>query len=311
LLANNHPNYNKMIHRRSFLKYASLGIGALSLSHQKIITAFFEDPWKIKMLRNNVGIFTERGGTIGFLLHKDGIIVIDTQFPEQSNNLINELKNRSDKPFKYLLNTHHHGDHSSGNIAFKGLVENVVAHENSKINQQRQAERQNSADKQLYPDTTFNNELKIKSGDIKLTADYFGPAHTNGDALYMFEDADIVHVGDLMFNRRHPFIDRTSGASISNWTNVLDKAVNKYGKNTLYIFGHAAQGYEVTGTADDLMKFKDYLNRLLEFAQQEVKAGKSKEEFLKNKEIPGVTEWKGDGIERPLTAAFEEATSGA
>jgi cyclase len=300
-----------MIHRRSFLKYASLGIGALSLSHQKFITAFFDDPWKIKMLRNNVGIFTERGGTIGFLLHKDGIIVIDTQFPEQSNNLIKELKNRSDKPFKYLLNTHHHGDHSSGNIAFKGLVENVVAHENSKSNQQIQAERQKTADKQLYPDTTFTNELKIKSGDIKLTADYFGPAHTNGDALYMFDDADIVHVGDLMFNRRHPFIDRTSGASIANWTKVLDKAVSKYGKNTLYIFGHAAEGHEVTGTADDLMKFKDYLNRLLEFAQKEVKAGKTKEDFLKNKEIPGVTEWKGDGIERPLTAAFEEATSGA
>jgi cyclase len=300
-----------MIHRRSFIKYASLGIGALSLPHQKILTAFFEDPWKIKMLRNNVGIFTERGGTIGFLLHKDGIIVIDTQFPDQSNNLIKALKERSDKPFKYLLNTHHHGDHSSGNIAFKGLVENVVAHENSKTNQQKQAERQNSVDKQLYPDTIFTNELKIKSGDIKLTADYFGPAHTNGDALYMFEDADIVHVGDLMFNRRHPFIDRSSGASIANWTNVLDKAISKYGKNTLYIFGHAAEGYEVTGTAEDLMKFKDYLNHLLDFAKKEVKAGKTKEDFLKNKEIPGVTEWKGDGIERPLTAAFEEATSGA
>ena len=84
--------------------------------------------YNIRMLRNDVGIFTERGGTIAFLLSKDGIVVIDAQFPDTAQHLIDDLKKRSNNPFRYLLNTHHHMDHTAGNIAFKGLVEQVVAH---------------------------------------------------------------------------------------------------------------------------------------------------------------------------------------
>ena len=112
-----------------------------------------------------------------------------------------------------------------------------------------------------------------------------------------------------MFNRRHPFVDRSTGASIENWIKVLNKAASKYEKDTMYIFGHAAEGYEVTGTKDDLAKFGEYLEKLLDFARKEAKAGTTKEDFIKNTVIPGVTEWKGDGIQRPLTAAFEEVTA--
>ena len=119
--------------RRHFIRNTALTIGALTLAQQKILSAFVEDPWKITMLRNDVGIFEERGGTIAFLLNKKGIAVVDSQFPDQSNHLIAELKKKTEKPFKVLINTHHHGDHSGGNISFKGLVEHVLAHENSTI----------------------------------------------------------------------------------------------------------------------------------------------------------------------------------
>src|SRR5206468_8681283 len=127
--------------------------------------------YSIKMLRNNVGIFTERGGTIGFLLSKDGIVVIDAQFPDTAPHLIAELQKRDAHPIKYLLNTHHHGDHTSGNIAFKGIVDNVIAHENSLANQKAVAEKNNSVDKQLYPDKVFNTDWKLKMGDEKIKAD--------------------------------------------------------------------------------------------------------------------------------------------
>lgn len=295
--------------RRFFLRNTALSIGVLTLSQQKILAHFFDDPWKIKMLREDVGIFTERGGTIGFLLNRDGIAVVDTQFPEQSAHLIGELKKRSDKAIRYLINTHHHGDHSGGNISFKGMADHVVAHQNSLKNQQAVAQRNKSEDKQLYPDTTYATKWKGRLGREKIRMYYFGPAHTDGDSVIYFEKANIAHMGDLLFNRRHPFIDRTAGASIRNWIQVLDKIANKFERDTTYIFGHAAEGYEVTGVREDLYKFKEYLERLLDFAQAEVKAGRTKEDFLKNKEIPGVTEWKGDGIERPLTAAYEEVTS--
>jgi cyclase len=102
------------------------------------------------MIRGDVGYFTESGGTIGFLLNNDGIIVVDAEFPEQAQHLVDELKKRSDKSFRLLLNTHHHRDHTAGNIVFKDLVTHVIAHENSAKNQKIVAEK-NNYDKQLIP----------------------------------------------------------------------------------------------------------------------------------------------------------------
>jgi glyoxylase-like metal-dependent hydrolase (beta-lactamase superfamily II) len=295
--------------RRLFIRNTALTLGALSLGEQKLLASFFPAAGNIKMLRNNVGIYTERGGTIGFLLTNEGIVVIDSQFPEQSANFINEIKKTSGKPFRYLINTHHHGDHSGGNISFKGLVQNVVAHENSLKNQKATAEKAKTVEKQLYPDLTYSKKWKARVGKEKISMQYQGPAHTDGDSIIYFERANIAHMGDLMFNRRHPFIDRSAGASIQNWVEVLSVAASRYEKDTMYIFGHAAEGSEITGSKDDLSKFREYLQRLLEFAQKEVAAGTTKEVFIKNTAIPGVTQWKGDGIERPLTAAFEEVVA--
>jgi glyoxylase-like metal-dependent hydrolase (beta-lactamase superfamily II) len=153
---------------------------------------------------------------------------------------------------------------------------------------------------------TFKNEWKLKIGDEKIKANYYGAGHTNGDAIYHFEDANIMHVGDLMFNRRHPFVDRSAGANMTSWISVLDKIIKSGNKNTIYIFGHSLNPGAETGTAEDLKLFQDYLGKVLAFADKEIKAGKSKEEFIKNTSIPGVTEWQGQGIERPLTAAYEE-----
>ena len=296
------------MNRRSFLQNTAFTMGAFTLAQHNILSALFQEPWKITMLRNDVGIFTERGGTIAFLLSKDGIVVVDSQFPDQSKHLIDELKKKSEQPFKLLINTHHHGDHSGGNISFKGLVEHVLAHENSKKNQENSARQNKSEDKQLYPDQTFTNTWCQKVGKEKICLHYFGAGHTNGDSFIHFQHANIVHCGDLVFNRRHPYVDRNAGANMRSWINVLDKALNKFNKKTIYVFGHAGTGYEVTGKADDLKVFRDYLGNVLKFVEGEIKAGKTKEEILKASAIPGSDQWKGDGIQRPLTAAWEELT---
>ncbi len=296
------------MNRRSFLQNSTIAFGALTLAQQQLLTGLFEDPWKITMLRNDVGIFTERGGTIAFLLSKKGIVVIDSQFPDQSKHLIDELKKRSGKPIELLINTHHHGDHSSGNIAFKGIAEHVLAHANSKINQENSAKQNKNEDKQLYPDQTYTNTWCEKFGKEEVCLYYFGAGHTNGDSVVHFKRANIVHMGDLLFNRRHPYVDRGAGANIKSWMEVLDKTMNKFDSKTMYVYGHANTGYEVTGTSDDLKKFQDYLGRVLKFAEQEIKAGKTREEILKNTALPGETEWKGDGFSRPLGAAYDELT---
>jgi len=297
--------------RRSFLRTSGLVIGSGLVLQQQLMAELFQQPaYKIQMLREDLGIFTEKGGTIAFLLTKDGIVVVDSQFPEQSQHLIDELKKKSDKPFRLLINTHHHGDHTSGNISFKGITQHVLAHTNSKLNQENVAKQQKTEDKQLYPDQVFGTVWSEKIGKEKITLYYYGPGHTNGDSLVHFEHNNVVHMGDLMFNRRYPFIDRTAGANIKNWISILETANKKFSKKTTFIFGHAHETASVTGGKEDLMLMKDFFEKLLTFTQAEIKAGKSKEDFLKNIAIPGVTEWKGDGIQRPLGAAYDEVAAG-
>ena len=291
--------------RRNFIIHSALAIPSIGL----IAQSFGVDPWTIKMLNKTTGIFNEKGGTILFKFTKQGIVVVDTQFPDQADHLIIELKKKSAKPFELLINTHHHGDHTSGNIKFKDLTHRVLAHTNSKANQVRVALANNTDANQLYPTQTYDNVWSEKVGKDRITLHYFGPGHTNGDSFIHIEKDGIVHTGDLLFNRRHPFVDRSSGANIRSWIKVLDKAIVTFPPSTTYVFGHAAEGYPVTGNKDDLMAFKNYLDALLTFTSNEIAAGKSKEEILKATEIPGAPQWKGDGIIRPLTAAFEELST--
>ncbi len=297
--------------RRQFIQHSALTLAMLSVYQNKAFSNMnLQQAYQFTPLRNNVGMFTERGGTIGWLNSDEGFVVVDSQFENTAPNVIEQLEKLGDKPFKYLLNTHHHGDHTGGNIAFKGLVEKVVAHENSLKNQRAGAEKANNLAKQLLPDTTFGNEgWKTKVGKERIKAYYFGPAHTNGDVVYHFENANIAHLGDLMFNRRYPFIDTSAGANIANWVSVLQNITRKFDNDTLFIFGHSRDPQKVTGNKADLMAFAHYLEALLAFVGKEIAAGKTKEEILKATEIVGAPEWQGDGIARSLNAAYAELTA--
>ena len=295
--------------RRNFIRNSSLTLASLAFLSNKTLSQFLADPaWKIKMLNDNVGVFIEKGGTILFMIGKDGLVVVDAQFPEQSQHLIDELKKRSKLPFELLINTHHHGDHTAGNISFKGLVPHVLAHENSKANQERVAKEKKNEDQQLYPDQIYTTTLCQLFGNEEICMHYFGAAHTNGDSFVHFKKANIVHTGDLVFNRRHPFVDRSAGANIKSWIQVLEKADKTFNDNTIFVCGHAGNGYDIVINKKDISAFKDYLNKVLDFTSEQIKAGKTKEEIIKATEIPGASEWKGDGIDRPLTAAYEELT---
>src|ERR1700749_2744872 len=141
--------------RRNFLVNSAVAAGAFTLLSKKSFASWIADPaYQFKPLRNNVGMFAEQGGTIAWLVNKEGIVVVDAEFPDPATHLIAELKKQSDKPFEWLINTHHHGDHTGGNISFKGIVKNVAAHANSLTNQKNVAIKNKNEDKHLYPDNT-------------------------------------------------------------------------------------------------------------------------------------------------------------
>lgn len=268
--------------------------------------------YKMDYLNGNVGYFIDKGGTIGWMATKDHIVVVDTQFPEQSEHLIDQLSYMSDKlgrdnAIDLLVNTHHHGDHTAGNIAYKDLTSKIVAHDNSKINQMNSAAKKGNESTQLYPTETFAESWTSKVGNEIIAMDYYGAAHTNGDAITHFQNANVVHMGDLVFNRRFPYIDTGAGANISNWINILDQVLNKFDDSTKFIFGHSDNGYDVVGNKEDIKAFQNYLSSLLEFGNEAIKSGKSLEKLLEStKAIPGALEWKGKGIERSINAVYAE-----
>lgn len=298
--------------RRQFLQGTGLSLAMLAMANNKTLANFLMQPaYKFTLLRNDVGIFTEQGGTIAWLSNNSGMAVVDTQFVDPATHLIAELKKISSKPLNYLINTHHHGDHTGGNLAFKGFAEKVVGHTNCLANHQKTAAAQKSEDKQLFADTVFQDQWKAKVGSERIQAHYFGAGHTNGDIIVHFEHANIAHMGDLMFNKRFPFIDRPGGANIQSWVNVLDKTIAKFDKDTLFVFGHSADPLKVTGGKEEIRAMQNYLEKLLMFVKNEMKAGKSKEDILKAQSIPGAEDFQGQGIQRSLTAAYEELTMGS
>ena len=301
-------NKTMEINRRFFLKSAGLVSGGLYLSKMEAFASLFTtDPnFTMKKLRGNSGVFIEKGGTIGWMISNKGVIVIDTQYPEQAGHLIKEIKTQSTSPVDILFNTHHHGDHTSGNIAFKGIASTIVAQENSKINQIQSAKGRGTENKQLYPDTTFKTSWNGKAGNETVKAYYFGPAHTNGDSIIHLENENIAHVGDLVFNRRFPYIDKSVGANIENWIQVLEKTRQTFDNSTIFIFGHALDPNAITGNKEDLKAMENYLSKLLAFMKKEINNGKSLDELLKTTSIPGAEEWKGNGISRSIKAAWQE-----
>jgi len=298
--------------RRNFLRSTGLATGsAMLIPHNLFAGMFGRAEYQMQTLRNNVGIFTESGGTIGWYLDSSGIVVIDTQFPDQATHLIEEIRKSYSNSIDLLMNTHHHGDHTAGNIAFKDLAKKVVAHGNSLKNQKQVAERRDEKTEELFPDTTYEKTWSQKVGKETITANYYGRAHTDGDSVIHFENANVVHMGDLIFNRRHPYIDRGAGASIENWITVLESVHKNFDDDSIFIFGHSGEGYTVTGSREDLKAKGNYLYKLLEFVKAGIKSDKSVDEIVSSSEIvPGAEEWKGNGYERNIRTAFQELTEG-
>ena len=272
-------------------------------------------------IRRNVGTFTMHGGTVGWLVNARAVAVVDTQFPAEARALIDGLQARSNnRGVDVLLNTHHHGDHTSGNPVFRGVARRVVAHGMADQHMRRTPgapprEVPPDAAEPLYPDTTFTHSWSTEVGDERIVARHYGRAHTSGDATITFERANVVHMGDLMFNRRHPVVDRAAGASMRNWGRVLEEVVNSHARDTIYIFGHANTGLPVTGSSADLLHFRDYLGAVIAFVERQVAAGRSREEVLAMREpLAGFEGWGAFGQaggREPLTVAYEEVTTGA
>jgi len=265
-------------------------------------------------IRRNVGFFTMRGGTIGYLIDPAGVAVVDSMYAAEGKACLDGLNARSNnRPVDVLINSHHHDDHSFGNIAFKGSAKKIVSHAKAAELMRTRPGLPATTAEQHFPDTTFTETWSLDVGAERISARYYGQAHTSGDVVVTFERANVVHMGDLMFNQRHPLVDRAGGASLKNWISVLERTPRDHAADTVYIFGHANTGLPVTGSADDLRKFRDYIDALLAFVGGQIKAGKSRDEILAMRDpLKGFETFGRFGAAQardPITVAYEELTT--
>jgi len=264
-------------------------------------------------LRSGAGYYLGRGGTIGWFVNNDGVTAVDTQFPEWAQYFLDGLPGRSGRRVDVLINSHHHGDHTAGNPVFRPVTNTIVAQANVPGLQRAAAMRSKNEPDQVYADSTFDASWKHGIGGETITATYLGAAHTGGDAIIHFENANVIHMGDLVFNRLYPVTDRPGGCNIRNWISVLEKAVATYPADAIYIFGHGKPEFGVTGAHPEILGFRDYLAALLAHVEKEIAAGQSKEAIVALENFPGF-----DGFHAPmpnrlghnLGAAYDELTAG-
>lgn len=297
--------------RRAFLQLAGAGLAAVpfvrwpSARRPRGLDGFTE-------LRRGVGTFTARGGTIGWLIREEAVVLVDAQFPETARHCWEGIRERTDQPLGVLINTHHHGDHTAGNAALADHAGHIVAHANVPALQRQAAD--DAADAQVVADLTFDTALTLQHTDETVRLTHSGAAHTGGDTVVHFEEANVAHVGDLVFNRVYPFIDIDGGASTEGWIDTLETLHARFDDDTVVIHGHGAPEAGITGGRADLLQMRDFLTALRSFVRDAIAAGEGADEIATADVIPGFEAYNRDDwplpLERCLRAVHREMTTG-
>jgi cyclase len=274
-------------------------------------------------LRGDVGVFTGKGGTIGWLSSRDALVVVDTQFPDTARICLKGIPGIGGRTIDATINTHHHRDHTGGNGVFKPASRTLVAQANVPRLQFEAAKRAEESLKvdpaatvanQVYADTTFTDVWRREVGGEIVTAEFRGPAHTGGDAVVIFERANVIHMGDLVFNRLYPVVDRPGGATLKGWIKALEDCAAAYPADSVYVFGHANSKFGVTGTRGDLLVMRDFHSAVLDYVGKQIAAGHDKPSVVALENLPGFPDFHvplPNRLGLILGAAYDELTGAA
>lgn len=206
-------------------------------------------------LTNNVYALFGAGGNIGLAIGDQAAYIIDNQFGPLTNKIVAHVKTITNKPIKFVLNTHHHGDHTGGNANLKEQGAVILAHKNVR-NSLLKAQKEAA----FLPVITFDQELTLHlSNTLTLVAMPVAPAHTNGDTYYYFVEENVIHMGDNFFNARYPYIDEKSGGDIDGLIANVSKILAMVNDQVIIIPGHGN-----IATKQDLITYKNVLVTLRE-----------------------------------------------
>jgi cyclase len=226
-------------------------------------------PLGIEKVADDLFVIIGNGGNVGVLVTDEGVVLDDAKFEPDYDGIVAQVKSVTDKPVKYVINTHHHADHSGGNTRFIEIAE-IISHKNARAN--IVGNKQGNAGQKMVPARiTFTDETSVFLSGKEVRAHYFGRGHTNGDIFVYFPAQRVVHTGDMMAGVT-PLIDYPGGGSIVEWSKTVDAMMAKLEIDKV-IPGHGT----VTNRAG-LQTYRDNVVKMRTEAQKLIRAGKSQEE---------------------------------
>ena len=184
----------------------------------------------------NISMLIGSGGNIGVSAGDDGLLIIDDQYAPLAAKIRAALSQLNPDAPKFLLNTHFHGDHTGGNADF-GVASIIIAHEN--VRGRLVAEDSPSS---ALPVITFDDDVTVHFNGENITLIHMPRGHTDTDSVVMFEDSNVVHMGDHFFNGGFPFVDLANGGTVQGYLSNLERALSWIDDETSVIPGHGPLG---------------------------------------------------------------------
>lgn len=240
-------------------------------------------------LSSTVTMIKGRGGNIAVSAGEDGVFIIDDQLEPLTDQLVAAIRLISDQPIRFVINTHYHGDHVGGNekIGKAGAV--IIAHDN--IRERMTTDQFNhffndttpAWPKGALPVVTFNDQVTLHLNGEAVTAHHVPHGHTDGDSIVYFSESNVLHMGDIFFNGRYPYIDLDGGGTVQGMIAAVEKGLELADGETRVIAGHGPLSNRA-----GLQEYHDFLVTVHDRVQALVNQGMSLEQAI---EARPTAEW--------------------
>ena len=244
---------------------------------------------KVHQVAGSVYMLEGSGGNIGVSVGEDGIVIVDDQFAPLAPKIKAALKGISDKPVRFVLNTHFHGDHTGGNAQF-GTDATIIAHENVRKRLLEGGAVVGNpvapAPKEALPVITFNDRATVHLNGEDIRAIHFPNGHTDGDSVIFFPKSNVVHMGDDFVTYGFPFIDVHNGGSVTGMIAGVEKVLTMVPDDVKIIPGHGA----ISGPAD-VRKFLTMLKDTRALVAKASAQGKTAEQMKSEHLLASYEDW--------------------
>ena len=254
------------------------------------------NPLTISQVKEGLYVIMGSGGNVGVRVTPDGVVLIDDKFPQNFDEIQSLVASVSSQPVKYVINTHHHGDHTGSNASYITIAE-IVAHKNARANMIR-------GNQEGPPEIVFSQETSVFLGNVEVRAYHFGTGHTNGDALIYFPDLKTIHGGDLLHTTA-PFIDYANGGSSRGWVGTINGALG-------LDFDTAIPGHGEVMSRDDVVAFRNQMEAVRERMKALVRGGMPAGEApvrIKDPSLSWTMAENGLFMQRSIPGFYDEITA--